>query len=314
MATAPPAKAEISAPFPNPSNAVARTGFGKLWETLFGTGGLLGSTGNVADARAALGIGSTISGRQRLINGSFAVNQRAVSGSVVLAAGVYGHDRWKAGASGCSYTFATTAGVTTLTITAGSLVQVVEDRNIEAGAHVASWTGTATARLNNSGAYAATPVSGTLTGGASAYLEFSTGTLSNVQLEPGTVATAVERRSYAAELALCQRYFTTSYDSVAAGTAAAAANRRVAVSTSSTTPGVQFQVSYPVTMRAAPTITFYNPSTGAAGTMRNETAGTDLAIGTFGTPGKDFFAAFNSAAAATVQNIYAMHFTANAEL
>lgn len=51
---APPAKAEISAPYPNPSNAVARDGFGKMWETLFGVGGLLGSSGTAADARAAL--------------------------------------------------------------------------------------------------------------------------------------------------------------------------------------------------------------------------------------------------------------------
>lgn len=59
MAT-PPAKTEISGVYPNPSNAVARAGFGKLWETLFGTGGLLGATGNPADARAALGIGLTL--------------------------------------------------------------------------------------------------------------------------------------------------------------------------------------------------------------------------------------------------------------
>jgi len=52
---APPAKNEISAPYPNPSNATARTGFGKLWETLFGASGLLGNTGNPAEARTALG-------------------------------------------------------------------------------------------------------------------------------------------------------------------------------------------------------------------------------------------------------------------
>lgn len=57
---APPAKAEISATYPNPSNSTARIGFGKLWETLFGTGGLLGSTGEKADARAALGLGTGV--------------------------------------------------------------------------------------------------------------------------------------------------------------------------------------------------------------------------------------------------------------
>ena len=30
--TAPPAKTEISDTYPNPSNAVARAGFGTLWE------------------------------------------------------------------------------------------------------------------------------------------------------------------------------------------------------------------------------------------------------------------------------------------
>jgi hypothetical protein len=51
---APPAKAEISAPFPTPSNATMRIGMGKFWDYAIG---LLGATGNAADARVALGIG-----------------------------------------------------------------------------------------------------------------------------------------------------------------------------------------------------------------------------------------------------------------
>lgn len=66
--------------------------------------------------------------RNKIINGNFNINQRKVSGTVTLSAGVYGHDRWKAGASGCTYTFSASGGVTTIDITAGSLVQIVEDR------------------------------------------------------------------------------------------------------------------------------------------------------------------------------------------
>lgn len=50
---APPLKTEISDAYPNPSNAVARAGFGKLWDYVTG---LLGLTGNAADARTALGL------------------------------------------------------------------------------------------------------------------------------------------------------------------------------------------------------------------------------------------------------------------
>ena len=49
--TAPPAKTAISDTYPNPSNAVARAGFGTLWDYVTG---LLGLTGNPAAAQTAL--------------------------------------------------------------------------------------------------------------------------------------------------------------------------------------------------------------------------------------------------------------------
>lgn len=52
MAT-PPARTELADTYPNPSNAVFRTGIGKLWDYVTT---LLGATGNQADARTALGI------------------------------------------------------------------------------------------------------------------------------------------------------------------------------------------------------------------------------------------------------------------
>ncbi|MBP2635062.1 MAG: putative phage tail protein [Firmicutes bacterium] len=144
-------------------------------------------------------------GRNKLINGNFAVNQEGVSGTVTLTAGTYGHDGWKAGSSGCTYTFATAENVTTITITAGTLLQVVEGINLQSGTHVLSWTGTATGRIN-SGSYSASGVTGTATGGTNLTVEFGTGTLSKVQFEKGSIATVFEERPYGLELNLCKRY------------------------------------------------------------------------------------------------------------
>jgi hypothetical protein len=54
MAT-PPLRTEIADTYPNPTNAVARGGFGKLYDYVTG---LLGSTGNAAEARVSLGVPS----------------------------------------------------------------------------------------------------------------------------------------------------------------------------------------------------------------------------------------------------------------
>ena len=68
--------------------------------------------------------------------------------------------------------------------------------------------------------------------------------ISNIQLEKGSVATDFEHRPYAAELALCQRYFQTVQKSIG-----------VAVNTT----GVQLLIPFPVEMRSTPT--FSQPAT-----------------------------------------------------
>ena len=264
----------------------------------------------IAQIRDGNGSTNSPSYRNRLRNGRFNVNQRAVSGSVVLAAGVYGHDGWKAGAAGCTYTFS--GGV--LTISAGSLSQVVEDKDIEGGTFCLSWTGSATGRLNNSGAYGASGLTGSLAALTSAYVEFSTGTLSAVQLEPGSMPSPLERAPYALELTRCQRYYQTSYENEKPGAVSSSGNRLVTLNFSNTTPGLVFTKSFETRMRVAPTITFYNPSSGATGSMRNETLGTDLPASVFGTPGPGGFSAYNTAAASATINIYSVHYAASAEL
>jgi hypothetical protein len=144
--------------------------------------------------------------KNRLINGQLLINQRGVSGTVVLTAGSYGHDRFKAGASGCTYTFATSNNVTTLTITAGSLQQVIEGLNLESGTYVLSWSGTAQGRIAGGSYGASGAVNATVVGGTNTTVEFNAGTLSLPQLEKGSTATSFDYRPYSTELALCQRY------------------------------------------------------------------------------------------------------------
>jgi len=153
-----------------------------------------------------LALESGVSGINKIINGDFAVNQRQVSGTVSLSSGEYGHDRFKGGSSGATYTFATSENVTTITITAGTLQQVIEGNNLQSGTHTLSWTGTAQGKID-SGSFAATGVTGTATGGTNLTVEFNTGTVTKVQFEPGSIATPFEYLLYTDQLDLCHRYY-----------------------------------------------------------------------------------------------------------
>lgn len=92
----------------------------------------------------------------------------------------------------------------------------------------------------------------------------------------GSVSTPYAPEDSEIELARCQRYYEKSYD-------VATAPGTVTTTDESYTPSVQSiggnyvgNVAFKVTKRAAPTITFYNASTGSSGSWRAyATAGTD---------------------------------------
>lgn len=149
-----------------------------------------------------------------VINGDFRVNQVGYVSATALSAGTYGHDQWKAGASGGDYSFTQLKSSTQITIASGkSLIQPIEDANVVGGSYVLSWTGTAQARagvntLTPSGAYAASPLSiAGQTAGTAMSIEFNSGTLGTVKLESGAIATPFIMRPYDQELVTCQRYF-----------------------------------------------------------------------------------------------------------
>lgn len=183
-----------------------------------------------------------------LINSLFNINQRAVSGTVVLPALAYGHDRWKAGTGGCTYTFSASAGVTTITIISGTLRQFIEGDSVRAGSHTLSWQGTAQGNING-GSAGASPITATLAGGVQSYVEFGIGTLRLPQLEFGTAPTPNDYRPYGVEFTLCQRYYRVESQSYFGLMPSANATSR------------QLNICFSYPMRVAPTVT---PTTGVS--------------------------------------------------
>jgi len=136
--------------------------------------------------------------------------------------------------------------------------------------------------------------------------------LTGVQLEPGGVATPFERRSFGAELALCQRYFEKTFSQ----DVSPASNAGI-VGAISTTSGANIanaaHVNYvfKVEKRATPSITLYNPS--AAGSQwrdLNNGLNVDSLTDAIGTAQATIV--INGAPA--IQRKHAIHAIASAEL
>jgi hypothetical protein len=100
--------------------------------------------------------------------------------------------------------------------------------------------------------------------------------IAQVQVEAGPVATSFERRPIGTELSLCQRYFCKSYGpDVAPGTVTSDGVTGMVVHATSSYPGFG-TTRFPVTMRATPSVTTYNPSTGGTTTpVRNVNTNTN---------------------------------------
>jgi hypothetical protein len=173
----------------------------------------------IIDGTNGVNTPNTFAFKNRIIDGGFTINQRGYTSGTSLSSGSYGHDRWKGGASGGTYTFTqgSTGVNTTITITAGSIIQVIEGANLpEGGTYVLSWTGTAQGKIG-AGSFGASGITGTITAGTNTNIEFNTGTCGNVQLEVGSTATSFDYRPYGTELQLCQRYYQAFFGPVLAG-------------------------------------------------------------------------------------------------
>lgn len=179
----------------------------------------------IGNLNAIAGQAGGVGDRNLLINGNFAVNQRAyVSGTATVGANQYTLDRWRVVTTGQSITFGAAAPDRVVTCPAGGLEQPIEAGMMAGGIYTLSWTGTATAKVNgvaitNGGNTAALPANTVAT------IQFASGTVTNAQFELGTTATPYQRRQLALETVLCQRYYESgsgelqAYNLVGNGTA-----------------------------------------------------------------------------------------------
>ncbi len=185
-----------------------------------------GTEWQVTNSQGFLPNGTTTKRRNYLINGNFFVNQRTFAGGA-LAAGVYGFDRWKAGAGGC--TISVSGGVVTMN---GPIKQIwkLEDTGTLASKFVTfsvdAPSVNITATIGDGGS---NNVSGTIplgsgrqgvtlqvpsaaTGNISIILTTVTsGTFANVMVEDGKNIRAFEVPTPYNELLLCKRAYRKSY-------------------------------------------------------------------------------------------------------
>jgi len=221
-----------------------------------------------AASSGASSTGTTLVGHNYLINPDLDINQRGFAGGA-LADGVYGYDRWKA--NGAS-TISAADGDGYVTLTSGALEQVIESPGL-AGKTVtlAADTGGTTVTGTVDGQSGPLPLTVNIDSASTGDItvKLAGGKVKNVRLIGGYAAGTYQKRPISEEIALCERYFQSSYPvtfapgTVTAGTVsinAQSTNKFLAMGTRSTR----------VAMRASPTVTFYSSNDGAANRIYNQ--------------------------------------------
>mgnify|MGYP003642039353 CR=1 FL=1 len=247
--------------------------------------------------------------RNSLINARFAINQNVVSGTVVLAAGDFGHDMMFGGASGCTYTFSTTNNTTVLTISAGSIKQVVASEDVQQGLNVLSHVGTSQGRINGGSYGASGTVTATLTGATNVVCEWGIGTLSLIQLEKSSYATDFKYIKFNEDLSECQKYFSKSYDLATAAGTITSVGRLASISSGASSGDLNFNCTFSVRMRGAPAVTIYSPTSGTA----SRAGGTADIVAGVTSVGETNATVLNSGAIID-SAFYSLHYTANARI
>ena len=135
--------------------------------------------------------------------------------------------------------------------------------------------------------------------------------ITGVQLEVSDHATSFDFRSFAEELALCERYFEKSYNySTVAGTAT---DTGLVMWLANRNPGLPHTtLRYRTIKRANPTVTIFNTNTADSNTLRDKDSATDLTpqVTRLGESG----CTIHTNTSTALGNFIAFHYTAESEL
>lgn len=135
--------------------------------------------------------------------------------------------------------------------------------------------------------------------------------IAQVQLTEGAEALPFRTagKNFSEELAMCQRYYRKSYDiNTVPGTASTELG--LVSGSNGSASATAFGTNWSNKMRIVPTITLYNPVTGATGQVRGLTGGSNTAV----TPQRIGDSGFGIQYTAPGQDYYGFQYTADAEL
>jgi len=139
--------------------------------------------------------------------------------------------------------------------------------------------------------------------------------ITGVQLQSGSILPRWESRPYSEELALCQRYYQKSYSpGTPVGTSFSSIGSALSRYPAATSVRHDIRTALRVTMRAAPTMSWYSTSSGASANIYNSTTSTDAKVDTINYNNHNSTGYVNLSAAAAINDILTGHWTAEAEL
>jgi hypothetical protein len=163
----------------------------------------------------------------------------------------------------------------TMTVPAASSTQIDDDNSAELTINFWLHAGsTYTSGTINDDALAPTTSANRAAGIGSLFASTNnTLEITGIQLEVGEIATPFEHEDFGTTLSKCQRYYAKSWSQGSAVTTNAGVIGAACVGNANRAFG---NVFWPVTMRSAPTVTWYSGSTGTANKWRNASQGTDI--------------------------------------